>query len=211
MTKVILVDDHAVVREAVAALVSACNCDVVAQASNKDEALEVVKTYNPDVILLDFTLPGTSGTDLITELMEICPEAKIVMFSYWERPSIAAACYRAGAVGYIAKSDETARLCEAIDTVIAGGVYYAPALERDLLDYMLAEKSDKVGNLSPQDKQIFICLASGESIESISKKYGTTINSMHNRLTKICRMLQCERADFYRLALERGLIPPPIA
>ena len=200
--KLLLVDDHAVVREGVRRLLSVSIEATLIEAQTGREALTVFRAEKPEVVILDLNLPGSGGLDLLRRLLIEDPKTKVLIFSMHTTPLYVARALQAGAKGYISKSAGAEELVEAIRTVMAGGKYVERELAADLAVNVLG--SDESGKpLSPRELDIMRLLAKGKGLSDIADALGISYKTVANTCTSIKHKLLVDRtSDLIRLAVE---------
>ena len=200
--KLLLVDDHAVVREGVRRLLSVSLEAILLEAQTGREALTVFRAEKPEVVILDLNLPGSGGLDLLRRLLIEDPKTKVLIFSMHTTPLYVARALQAGAKGYISKSAGAEELVEAIRTVMAGGKYVERELAADLAVNVLG--SDDSGKpLSPRELDIMRLLAKGKGLSDIADALGISYKTVANTCTSIKHKLLVDRtSDLIRLAVE---------
>ncbi|MCX8254845.1 Transcriptional activator protein ExaE [Beijerinckiaceae bacterium RH AL1] len=200
--KLLLVDDHAVVREGVRRLLSVSIEATLIEAQTGREALTVFRAEKPEVVILDLNLPGSGGLDLLRRLLIEDPKTKVLIFSMHTTPLYVARALQAGAKGYISKSAGAEELVEAIRTVMAGGKYVERELAADLAVNVLG--SDDSGKpLSPRELDIMRLLAKGKGLSEIADALGISYKTVANTCTSIKHKLLVDRtSDLIRLAVE---------
>ena len=200
--KLLLVDDHAVVREGVRRLLSVSVDAVVIEAKTGREALAVFRTEKPEVVILDLNLPGSGGLDLLRRLLIEDPKTKVLIFSMHTTPLYVARALQAGAKGYISKGAGAEELVEAIRQVMAGGKYVERDLAADLAVNVLG--SDESGKaLSARELDIMRLLAKGKGLSDIADALGISYKTVANTCTAMKHKLLVERtSDLIRVAVE---------
>lgn len=200
--KLLLVDDHAVVREGVRRLLSVSLEATLLEAQTGREALTVFRAERPEVVILDLNLPGSGGLDLLRRLLIEDAKTKVLIFSMHTTPLYVARALQAGAKGYISKSAGAEELVEAIRTVMAGGKYVERELAADLAVNVLG--SDESGKpLSPRELDIMRLLAKGKGLSDIADALGISYKTVANTCTSIKHKLLVDRtSDLIRLAVE---------
>jgi two-component system, NarL family, nitrate/nitrite response regulator NarL len=127
--RILIADDHEIVRAGVRSILNWQNDVEVVEASNGQEAIERARNTNPDVIILDVTMPIMTGIEAARRLKREMPQVPILILSMHEGPSMADELARIGVQGYVSKNDASAKLPDAIDTVLAGGTYFGAATQ----------------------------------------------------------------------------------
>jgi two-component system invasion response regulator UvrY len=200
--KLLLVDDHTVVREGVTRLLSVFVDAVVLDAKTGREALTVFRAEKPEVVILDLNLPGSGGLDLLKRLLIEEPKTKVLIFSMHTTPLYVARALQAGAKGYVSKGAGAEELVEAIRQVMSGGKYVEKELAADLAVNVLG--SDDSGKaLSARELDIMRLLAKGKGLSDIADALGISYKTVANTCTAIKHKLLVERtSDLIRVAVE---------
>ena len=200
--KMLLVDDHSIVREGVMRLLAlSVEADVV-EAKSGREALAVFRAEKPEVVILDLNLPGSGGLDLLRRLLIEDPKVKVLIFSMHTTPLYVARALQAGAKGYVSKSAGAEELIDAIQQIVAGGKYVEKELAADLAVSVLG--SDESGKpLSARELDIMRLLAKGKGLSDIADALGISYKTVANTCTSIKHKLLVERtSDLIRVAVE---------
>jgi two-component system, NarL family, invasion response regulator UvrY len=200
--KILLVDDHGVVREGLARLL-AVHFDVqILEAPGVEEGLRAYSAHNPSLVILDLNLEGPGGLEMLRRLLEIDAAAKVVVFSMHHDPVYARRALRAGAQGYVSKSAPVEELLEAVRTVEAGGQY----IDKDLASKIAINPvtaDDPLAALTMREIEILRLLGQGKSMTAISETLGIAYKTVANICTQMKVKLGLDRtADLIRLALE---------
>ena len=200
--KILLVDDHTVVREGVIRLLSMSVAATVLAAKTGREALSVFREEKPEVVILDLNLPGSGGLDLLRRLLIEDPKTKVLIFSMHTTPLYVARALQAGAKGYVSKGAGADELVEAIHQIMNGGKYVEKELAGDLAVTVLG--SDDSGKaLSARELDIMRLLAKGKGLSDIADALGISYKTVANTCTGIKHKLLVERtADLIRVAVE---------
>ena len=200
--KLLLVDDHAVVREGVRRLLSMSIEATILEAKTGREALSVFRAETPEVVILDLNLPGSGGLDLLRRLLIEDPKTRVLIFSMHTTPLYVARALQAGAKGYVSKSAGAEELVEAIRQVMNGGRY----VERELASELAVNAfgSDESGKaLSARELDIMRLLAKGKGLSDIADALGISYKTVANTCTAIKHKLLVERtSDLIRVAVE---------
>jgi DNA-binding NarL/FixJ family response regulator len=130
MNRVLVVDDHAVIRRGIQNILRAWpEWEISGEACNGEEAIELTAALQPDIVLMDISMPGMGGLEATKVIRKICPRAKVLLLTLHDSPEWAETALRAGARGYILKSDPEGELMRALQVVAADGVYTSPSLD----------------------------------------------------------------------------------
>ena len=200
--KLLLVDDHTVVREGVMRLLSVFVDAVVLEAKTGREALAVFRAEHPEVVILDLNLPGSGGLDLLRRLLIEDPKTKILIFSMHTTPLYVARAMQAGAKGYVSKGAGAEELVDAIRQIMNGGKYVERELAADLaVNALGSEDSGKA--LSARELDIMRLLAKGKGLSDIADALGISYKTVANTCTSIKHKLLVDRtSDLIRVAVE---------
>lgn len=200
--KVLLVDDHIVVREGVRRLISGAREAILTEASSGAEALVLVGKDPPDLILLDLNMKGIGGLELLRRLLLRDPKARVIVFSMHAEPIYAARALRLGAKGYVSKSAAADELLAAIKKVSEGGHY----IERELASQLaIAQYSgdDPLQQLTTREVEILRLLGEGKSMTEIAEALGVSYKTIANSCSMMKSKLGLERtADLIRTSIE---------
>ncbi len=200
--KVLLVDDHGVVREGVRRLLSMHFELTVWEASDVESALVIYQTEMPDLVLLDINLEGLGGLEFLRRVLAIDPSAKVLIFSMHAEPVYAVRALRAGARGYVSKSAPVDELIAAVTKVSAGGQY----IDRDLASRVAVSQisqDDPLQQLTIREVEILRLLGQGKSLTAISESLGLAYKTVANICSQMKVKLGVERtADLIRLAVK---------
>ena len=206
--KVMLVDDHAVVRAGYKILLKNIDTiEVVAEAANGEESLQLSKDCNPDVIVMDISLPGMGGIEAIKRIMYDNPKAKILVFSMHEELVFVEQALQAGAHGYMTKSANPELLSKAIKKIYNGKQYIDDELQKKMLYKKSTEDDPQLLDLSTREFQIFCLLAEGLNTTEISKQLSISYKTAANYGTQIKNKLNVTTvADIARIAIRHNII-----
>jgi two-component system, NarL family, invasion response regulator UvrY len=200
--KLLIVDDHTIVRDGIRRLLSAFLDLVIAEAASSREAMALFQTEHPDIVLLDINLPGFGGLDLLRRLLTIDPGARVLMCSMHTNPNYIARALEGGARGYISKGAKAEELVEAVKIVAAGGRY----LERDLASEValtLTSSGEHLKELSSRELDILRLLAQGKSLDTISGELAISYKTVANTCTMIKQKMMLETTnELIKFAIE---------
>jgi two-component system, NarL family, response regulator NreC len=209
MLRILLVDDHAVVRAGLRLLLEAVDeFEVVDEASDAREAVFKARRHKPDVILLDVLLPGTSGLDAIPELRGEVPEAKLLMLSMEDDAGYVRRAFAQGADGYVVKDAADVELVAAVREVAAGRRYLHPALGAKLVQADIDQRDrDASDPLSEREHAVLRLLALGHTNQEIANTLYISVRTAETHRAHIMQKLSLStRADLVRYALDWGML-----
>lgn len=200
--KILIVDDHGVVRQGLSRLLAVNFSATVSEAATVDDALAVYRATNPDIVILDLNLEGPGGLEMLRRLRIEDASAKVIIFSMHHEPVYAVRSLRAGARGYVSKNAAVEELLTAVRTVIAGGQY----VDVDLASRIAigqAGAEDPLQVLTLREVEILRLLGQGKSMTAISEGLGIAYKTVANICTQMKVKLGVDRtADLIRLAVE---------
>lgn len=212
--RVLVVDDHAVVREGIRHVLSeSTGFSVVGEAESGVQALESAQQLQPDVVLLDITMPAESGLDVAARLRQLAPEIRILILSMHEQGEYVLEAVRAGAHGYVLKDTRPAELRDAVRAVHSGEEYFSSAvagrLSAALRGELEIEKSkSKLELLTPRERDVLLLVAEGRTSKEIGAQLEISPRTVETHRESIVRKLQIRSiAGLTRFAIESGLIP----
>jgi DNA-binding NarL/FixJ family response regulator len=197
--KILVVDDHVIVREGVRRLLAALPAEVIHEAETPFEALDAFRRHRPDVVVLDINLKGGSGLEVIRRLRADDPDARIVVFSMYSDLVYAHSAQRAGALGYVSKSAPSDELILAIRKAMAGEAH----VDAETRGPEGPEAPAPARKLSTRELEILHMLGEGQSLSDIAEGLGVAYKTIANTSTRIKEKLGVERtSDLIRFAVE---------
>ncbi|MEI8004662.1 MAG: response regulator transcription factor [Bacteroidota bacterium] len=209
MIEILIVDDHAIVREGLQAILKLEEgISVVGMAKNAAEALKVVTSHKVDVIILDISLPGRNGLEIIKEVKKVQPNVRIIMLSVYPEDRCAIRAFKAGASGYLTKEMAPEMIVEAIRKVSSGGKYITPAIAEKLADE-LNELNDKTPHerLSDREFDVMCMVGSGKSLIEIAEKLGISDRTVSTYRTRILKKMNLKNnSEIIHYVIDNGLI-----
>lgn len=218
-TRVIVVDDHAVVRAGISLLLERNDgFEVVGEAGTADDAVSQARLHQPDVILLDLTMPGKSGIEVLPALREVVPNASVLILSMEDDPSYVRASFELGAKGYLLKEAANEDLLTALEEIASGREYLHPQLGARMqaaeAEYRRRQEDDP---LSEREREVLRLLALGHTNQEIAKMLYISVRTVESHRAHILTKLRLDtRAELVRYALAEGMLdrddasmPPP--
>ena len=209
MIRVLLAEDHKIVREGIKQLLGiAADLSVVGEAANGDEVIAQLRQTVCDVILLDISMPGLNGLELITRIRALDPAPAILMLSMHDEAQMAARALKAGAAGYATKDSDPALLLTAIRKVAAGGRYIDPQLaDRMVFEVGLTDSRPAHAQLSEREYQVFERLVHGTNVNDIALHLGISAKTVSTHKVRLMQKLRVHSvAEMVRYALEHQLM-----
>lgn len=206
--RVMLVDDHAVVRAGYRFLLAYNeDIEVVAEAGNGEEALALLDSSRPDVVVVDLTMPGMHGFDVLHRIRDRSDACKVLIFTMHETPAFAEQALRNGAGGYLSKNSAPEELVAAIRSIAAGTPYVDADIARNMVVGKSRDKGSRFEGLTNREFQILCLFADGKAVEEIASSLGLTNKTIANYLTLIKDKLQVgSTQELVKLAISKGLV-----
>ena len=208
MIRVIIVDDHPVVRRGLKQIIAAeQDMQVVGDAESAREAISVIRHTPCDAVVLDITLPDASGLDVLSRLKSERPTLPVLIMSIHDEEQYALRVLKSGASGYLMKNSIPEELIQAIRKIASGGKYISPSLAERLASELASPETPLHEKLSAREFQIMRLIASGKSLKEIGEALcisGKTVSSHRARILE--KMKMSTNADLIRYALEHHLI-----
>jgi two-component system, NarL family, invasion response regulator UvrY len=205
MSRILVVDDHAIVRSGIRRLLAAKPDLLLSETASGEDALEQVRATSFQLLILDLNLPGLGGLELLRRLLRADPRLQILVFSLHTEAIYATRAMEAGARGFVSKNATPEELLAAVETVLAGGT----AIERDIANEMAAHDVVEDAYLRPltqRDLEILRLLAEGNNLAQIAEALGIAYKTVANTLSRIKEKLGVSHtADLIRIAIGRGL------
>jgi two-component system, NarL family, response regulator NreC len=207
--KVVLVDDHAVVRSGLRLLLDKQeDVEVVGEAGNAKDAVFRARALKPDVILLDMVMPGESGLEVLPKLLKESTGTKVLILSMQDDPSYVREAFAAGASGYVLKEAADEEVVSAVREIAGGGRYVHPALGARLVAAEAAERAAAEADpLSEREREVLRLLALGHTNQEIAQRLYISVRTAESHRAHIMQKLRLStRAELVRYALSQGLL-----
>lgn len=213
MIRVLVADDHTLVRDGVRALLAtAGDIEVVAEASDGREAIEKAGRCHPDVVLLDIAMPGLGGLESVPDLRRTAPRARILILTQYEQPEYVRRFLHLGVAGYVLKKAASAELIAAIRAVHRGGLVVDPAVAADVLVERTGPgqvaADDPYDALTARERQVLKLVAEGRSNKEVATVLDISVKTAMTHREHVMQKLNVHnRTDLTRFAIRRGIIP----
>ena len=207
--RVLIADDHALVRAGIRALVERIEgITVVGEAGSGTEAMEKASELNPDLLLLDLTMPEGGGFVVLDHVVRHCPGVRVIVLTVHEASEYARQAMREGAVGFLPKSAASNELEKAIQTVTRGQPYISPEISRNiLLDDPPDPKKKLLSSLSPRQREVLRLIARGKTTKQIAQMWGISPKTVESHRAQLMDRLDIHNyAGLVRYAISVGLV-----
>ncbi len=191
---VAICDDHKIVREGLRQIISLFDgFDVIADVESGESLFQIVHRQNPSMIILDVSLPGRSGLEVLKQIKALRPEIKVLVLSMYPEDQFAIRMLKAGASGYLHKDSEPAILKEALTTIAKGGEYLSPTITRLMFKEMNAEGEDLPHKtLSDREYEVLLYIGEGKTISEIAHQLSLSVKTISTYRTRILEKMQLE-------------------
>lgn len=212
---ILIVDDHPLVREGLNSILkTAAEYEVVGQAGNARDAIKIVKSLKPDLVLLDLGLPDKSGIELAREIRNISPPTRILIVSMHSKVDYIVKAFQAGATGYMTKESATERLLPGIEHVLNGEYFMDGGISHRVVEKLMQtpEKEMKISDgayetLTPREQEIMVLLAEGYPAKEVAAKLFISPKTVDNHRTNIMNKLNLHSTlELVRYAARLGLV-----
>jgi two-component system response regulator NreC len=205
--RVLIADDHQIVRQGLRALLEKAGHLVVAEAANGREAVHLAGEHQVDIAVLDMIMPVLNGVDSARELIRVAPQVRTILLTmHADRPYVVEAL-RAGAKGYVLKTQAAEDLVRAIDEVSRGAVYISPAVAVSLVDAIVEKDESPNKELSARERQILQLIAESKSTKEIARMLDISYKTAESHRSRLMKKLDIhETAGLVRYAIRRGLL-----
>jgi two-component system response regulator NreC len=207
--RVVLVDDHAVVRAGLRLLLAAeDDVEVVGEAGTARDAVFEVRAQQPDVVLLDVVMPGESGIEALPKLLHEAPAAKVLVLSMQDDPSYVREAFAAGASGYVLKEAADAEVVAAVRAIAGGGSYVHPQLAARMIAADAQQRAEAAADpLTEREHEVLRLLALGHTNQEIAQQLYVSVRTAETHRAHVMRKLGLgSRAELVRYALAHGLL-----
>ena len=207
MLKILVVDDHPVVRRGLKQILTEeADIGVVGEAQKSSEVFDLVRTHDWDAVVLDIAMPGRGGLDILKELKREHPQLPVLVLSMYPEDQFAVRALKEGAAGYMNKECAPDELIGAIRKIIRGGKYVSPALAEKLA-FMMDSQAPLHDTLSTREYQVLLMLASGKTLSEIAEEMSLSIKTIATYRARILEKMKMKNnAELIRYAIKHNLV-----
>lgn len=207
--RVLLADDHLIVRQGLKALLQREGLEVVGEASDGHEAVRLAGDLHPEVAVLDLSMPLLNGIDAARQILQTSPRMKTILLTVHTEDQYVLEALRAGISGYVLKTQAALDLVQAIQDVSRGATYLSPGVSRAVVQAYLATADLLPDPLTPREREVLQLIAEGKTTKETAQLLGVSVKTAESHRTRIMEKLDIhETAGLVRYAIRRGLIQP---
>lgn len=207
--KVLLADDHTVVRDGLKGLLLREGFEIAAEASNGREAVDMSLKFQPDVALLDVAMPLLNGIDAARAIHTHCPRTRTILLTMHKETNYVLEALRAGVKGYVLKTQAASDLINAIRSTLEGAVYLSPGISDGVVEAALNKDSVALDPLTQRERQVLQLIAEGKTNKEVSHGLGMSVKTVDTHRRNLMAKLNIhETASLVRHAIKIGLIQP---
>lgn len=212
--RVLLAEDHTLVRAGIRSLINSFqDIEVVAEAGDGREATRLARSLNPDIVLMDISMPGLNGLEATTRITRANSHCRVLILSMHANEEYAAQALRAGARGYLVKEAAASQLEEALHAVARGESYVSSSLSMDTVSRLLEETPQNSGldHLTPRQREILQLIAEGKSTREIASVLSLSAKTVETHRSQLMDRLKIfDVPGLVRLAIREGLVSPDL-
>jgi two-component system response regulator NreC len=206
---VLLADDHQIVRQGIKVLLEREGFDVVGEAADGREAVQMATKLRPDVAVVDFVMPLLNGLDAGVQIQRDSPRTKAILLTMYTEDQYVLEAFRGGLRGYVIKTQAAADLVQAIREVLRDAMYVSPGISRTLVQAYLSKTDLPPDPLTTREREVLQLVAEGRTTKEVATVLGLSVKTAETHRTKIMRKLEIhETAGLVRYAIRRGLVQP---
>jgi two-component system, NarL family, invasion response regulator UvrY len=207
MAKVMIADDHAMLRQGLRTMLEQANHQVSTDALSGEEACLLVEKNHPDLLILDLDMPGIGGLETLKRILHRKPQMRVLIFSMHDDCIYATRAIQAGARGYVTKTEPPEVVLEAVQKILKGGRYINNELAQSLSMYHLESQENPIQKLSPREFEVFRRIAQGEALAVIAKGMHIGYKTVANIQTSVRQKLGVETTgQVVHIAVRFGII-----
>ncbi|HET9697443.1 MAG TPA: response regulator transcription factor [Terriglobales bacterium] len=213
-TRILLADDHEIVRQGLRSLLENDGFEICGEFSNGREAVDGVKQLKPDVAILDISMPELNGVEATQQIARQFPDSRVIVMTMHDSEELARRVLEAGARGYVLKSDAARDLTQAVKSVLKGQPFFSGKISEMLLRGYLdggrsAQPESSLPSLTPREREVVQLLAEGKSSKEVASVLGTSPATVETQRAKIMQKLDLHSVtDLVRYAIRNHIIEP---
>jgi DNA-binding NarL/FixJ family response regulator len=206
---IVLADDHSMFRQGLCALLEREGFNVVGQASNGHEAIQLVQQHKPLLAILDFGMPLLNGIDAAREIHKKAPDTQVLLLTMFEDDAYVLEALRAGIRGYVLKAQAARDLINAISEILRGSIYLSPGISEAVVKAYMSKDEQPQELLTDRERQVLQLIAEGHTTKKTASLLDLSVKTAESHRTRIMQKLDIhDTAGLVRYAIRRGLIKP---
>ena len=207
--RIVLGDDHVLVRQGLRLLLEREKFQVLAEASDGQEVIRQVQALSPEIVIIDISMPILNGIDAARELVRSSPKTKTILLTQHEEEQYIHEALQAGVRGYVLKSQVANDLIHAIQQVSRGGFYLSPGVSQAVVEAYRTRSEKPLDPLSGRERQVLQLIAEGKSTKDVACLLGISVKTAESHRSRLMQKLDIhETASLVRYAVRRGLVQP---
>jgi two-component system response regulator NreC len=205
--RLLLADDHVMMRDGLRSILKEEGFEVVGEASDGREAVKLGQSIEPDVAILDISMPLLNGIDAAREILKNSPKTKIIILTMYTDDRYILASLRAGVAGFVLKSKAASSLVQAISAVCKGEIYLSSGVSKVVVDAFLAKDDAPFDPLSEREREVLQLIAEGKNTKEVGSILGISAKTAESHRTNIMQKLHIhDVAGLVRYAVREGLV-----
>jgi len=208
-TRVLLADDHHLVRESVRLLLERHGFEIVADVADGNQAVEVAAKLHPEVAVLDLAMPHLNGIDCAREMLKVSPRTKVLLLTMHREGQYVVQALRAGIRGFVLKTQLGQDLVRAIEEVLRGAISVSPELSPAFLDASLGKARPADESLTPRERRVLQLVSEGKTTKEVASDLGLSVRTAESHRARLMQKLNIhDIAGLVRYAIRHGFIEP---
>ena len=207
--RALLAEDHQIVRQGLKAILDREGCEVVAESADGHEAIRLAQELQPDIAVVDFDMPLLNGIDTCREIQRVSPRTKTILLTMYTEDQYVLRAMQAGIKGFVAKTQASKDLMQAIQEVHRGAIYLSPRVSNVVVQAYLGKSELVEDPLSARERQVLQLIAEGKSTKEVARLLGVSYKTAESHRTRLMEKLDLhETASLVRYAIRQGLVQP---
>lgn len=207
--RVVLADDHVIVRQGLKSLLEREGFQIIAEASDGQEALRHVESFAPDIAIMDISMPTLNGLNAAREVRRASPKTKTILLTQHDESQYIREALEAGVKGYVLKSQVASDLVLAIQQVSRGQVYLSPGVSNAVVEAYQSKSEKSKNPLTQRERQVLQLIAEGKSTKDVASLLGISVKTAESHRTRLMQKLDIhETASLVLYAVRNGIVRP---